>query len=76
MPRKLNNRRRRVNKKTICMVYNDDLVLLAFIEYNKELNTRNSYFEGTRKEIRAEARRLGLDFTEWNRSMKDFRDKI
>jgi len=69
--RKLSNRTKRASRKTWCMVYTDDLKLCAFIEYEHYIGTQNNYFEGTKREIRKEAKRLGIDFSEWNKDNQD-----
>jgi len=76
MPRKFKNRRKRINKFTWFMVYTNDLVLITFTTVdNQSIGNKNNYFEGTKAQIRKEARDLNLDFSEWNKD-KDSKDKI
>ncbi len=76
MPRKFKNRRKRINKFTWFMVYTNDLVLITFTTVdNQSIGNKNNYFEGTKAQIRKEARDLNLDFSEWNKDKED-KDKI
>ncbi len=70
--RKLANRNKRASKKdTWYMTYTDDNKLLAFSKYSDYLYSNNNYFEGTKRQIRKEAKRLGIDFSEWNKDNQD-----
>ena len=59
------------------MVYTNDLVLITFTTVdNQSIGNKNNYFEGTKAQIRKEARDLNLDFSEWNKEQDERRNRI